>query len=215
MTIPRERGPAVFEIAIRLFLVLSVLAALVTPCVSLWLGGPCPWLSLAASLLWLFLVAFFTLQSCRDAGGLDRYLINIAAGLCGRLFAEISAAPPLALELGVYLLGRRFVQRTIPLDSIETVSWSTGQATSMAGYDRNDWHVCVWFDHAVSAQNEKQRRNRLHKPDQENCCIGPSRHREKTTAFGLSLVAFLRAAGTELVGGPTPNSFVRRQAAEG
>ena len=215
MTIPRERGTAVFGIGVIVFTVISVVVAAAAPVVSLWLAAPYFWLGLAASILWLFLVAQNLWYSCKSAGGLRRYVIDIVAGVYGKLFAEISTASPQALELGVYLAGRRFVQQTIPLDSIETVEWSTGQATSMAGRDVNDWHVCLWFDHSDPAKSTKERRIGLRKPDQEICCIGPYGHKNKTAAFGLSVVDFLRAAGADLVNGPTPNSFVRRQAGEG
>ncbi len=214
MTIPRPRRDAAFEFAGIALVVLSVVVAMAAPAVSLRLAAPYFWLGLAASLLWLSLVAFFTLQSCKDAGGLRRYAIDIAAGLCGRLFAEINTAPPQALELGVYLFGRRFVQQIILLDSIESVEWNTGQATSMAGHDMNDWHVCVWFDHNNLAKSEKERRIGLRKPEQDIHIIGPSGPKAKTEALGLALVAFLRAAGADLVDGPTPDGFVRRQAAE-
>ena len=214
MTIPRSRGDAGFEFAGIVFVVFTVVIAIAAPAISLWLGGPYPWLGLVASLLWLFLVAFFTLQSCKDAGGLRRYALDIVAGVCGRLFAEINTTPPEALELGVYLLGRRFVQQTIPLDSIESVEWNTGQATSMAGHDMNDWHVWIWFAHNDPAESQKRRKRGWQKAEQSLYGVGPSGPKAETEALGLSLVAFLRAAGADLLDGPTPNGFVRRQAAE-
>ena len=215
MTIPRSRGTAVFGLGVVAFTVLSVVVAAAAPVISLWLAAPYFWLGLAASLLWLFLVAKNLWYSCKSAGGFRRYVIDILAELCGRLFAEISSAPPQALELGVYLVGRRFVQRAILLESIETIKWNTGQATSMAGRDANDWQVWVWFDHADPAKSEKERRIGLGKPDQDLYGVGPATRKRHTEALGLSLVAFLQAAGADLVDGPTPNSFVRRQADEG
>lgn len=215
MTIPRSRGTAVFGLGVILFTVLSVVVAIAAPVVSLWLAAPYFWLGLAASLLWLFLVAQSLWYSCKNAGGFRRYVIDIVAELCGRLFAEISAAPPQSLELGVYLFGRRFVQQMIPLDSIESVEWNTGQATSMAGRDANDWQVWIWFDHADLAKTKKEHRIGLRKPDRELYGVGPATRKQHTEALGLSLVAFLRAAGADLVDGLKPNSFVRRQATEG
>lgn len=213
MTIPRPRSDAAFEFVGIALVVLSVVVAIAAPAVSLWLAAPYFWLGLAASLLWLGLVGQMTWASCKDAGGLRRYLVDIAARLFGRLFAETNTESPQALELGVYLIGRRFVQKTIPLDSIESVEWNTGQATDMAGHDMNDWHVCLWFDHNNLAKSEKERRTGLRNPEQDLRIVGPSGPKAETEALGLALVAFLRAAGADLIDGPTPSGFVRRQAA--
>ncbi len=215
MTIPRPHSDTLFNFIGIMLVALSFLVAVAAPCVSLWLAAPYFWLGLAASLLWLGLVGQMTWNSCKDAGGLRRYVIDIVAGVYGRLFAEITTASPQALELGVYLAGRRFVQQTIPLGSVEAVEWNTGQATSMAGHDMNDWQVWVWFDHADPAKSEKERRIGLRKPDQDLYGVGPATRKHHTEALGLSLVAFLLASGADLVNGPTPESFVRRQADEG
>ncbi len=98
------------------------------------------------------------------------------------------------MSIGYRLLGRKFNYLVINAQSIESVDWSTGQATAMAGHDMNDWHVAMWFD----ADEKSRKRAGIHKPDKGIYIVGPSDRKEKTEALGLAFIAFLREAGASL-----------------
>ena len=197
MTIPRESGlfHLVMYTIVAGFLLLAVYAlvnriALIAPC------------------LWLAFVSMTVRSNCRAEGGIRPFLVNCLGNVTGRRFAAIGA--PGEIQFGYRLLGRRFIQERIALGKIESVEWSPGQASSMAGRDMNDWHVVLWFHHDDPARS--QRRQRLRKPDQDPCIIGPSRRKEETAALGLGIVAFLQSAGVTLVPGEKETGFVRHAA---
>ena len=137
-------------------------------------------------------------------GGISAYLTNRLADLVGRLFVE-SDGKRVAVRFGVQVFGRRLIQKEVPLKAIESVEWSTGQATSMAGRDMNDWQVCLWFYHSDPEKRERQKHFR--KPDQEIYIIGPSGPKDRTAALGTAFVNFLLASGAELVPA-TESSFL-------
>jgi len=201
MTIPRSRADDNFVRVSTVIVFAFVLLAIVNLCSGV---------ALIASSLWLILVTSWSWSACREAGGFYRFLINWLGGLAGRRFIESVPvdAQPRVIRFGFELLGHCFMQKSISLDSIESVEWNTGQATDMADYDRNDWHVWVWFNRNASSRDKKQRTPR--KADQDLYGVGPSTRKPLTEALGLSLVAFLRDAGADLVPGTTPTCFVKR-----
>ena len=146
---------------------------------------------------------------------MGRYLINRLGDLFGQSFveSESSVGQRGDIRFGFEFLGHRFTQRSVGIANIESVEWETGQGTAMAGRDKNDWHVCLWFDHNDPQMSEKQRKYR--KPDQDIYIVGPSTRRDRTEALGLAFVDFLRAAGAELAQGATTTCFVRQVAEAG
>jgi len=74
----------------------------------------------------------------------------------------------------------------------------------------NDWSVVLWFDHGDPVKS--QRNQRFRKPDQDVHIVGPSRRKDLTTAFGHSVLEFLRQAGADLVPGEDEFTFVRKAA---
>ena len=209
MTISRSRYDDTFVCVTTVIVFAFVLFAIVNLCN----GG-----ALIASSLWIILVTIWNWAQCREQGGFRRFLINWMGGLAGRRFVEVGAvdASPRNVHFGFELFGYCFIQKSIPLNSIETVEWSTGQATSMAGHDRNDWRICIWFDQDDTIKIENKKKRGYRKPDQDIYCVGPSACKSKTEDLGLSLVAFLRDAGADLVLSDTTTYFVkRRHAGEG
>jgi hypothetical protein len=165
-----------------------------------------------ASVIWLALVTTMLWTPSKRAGGLRRFLTNCLGELFGRNFVEAVSldAPAKEIRFGYELFGHRFIQRSVAIDKIESIECKTGQATDMAGRDMNDWSVCLWFDHGDPVKSEKKRKSRIwRKPDQNIYTVGPARRKEITEIFGLSFVAFLRAAGAQLSGGEKSSYFVR------
>jgi hypothetical protein len=162
------------------------------------------------SYLWLGLITLLVGNAVLESGGLFRFLINRLGDWFGSPFVEARSEE---VHFGFHWLGLRFIQQRIPIERIELVEWSTGQATAMAGHDRDDWDVILWFDHADPTRAEVQRRRGHPKPGQDLRVVGPDGPKARTEAFGLSLVAFLRTAGADLIPGATSTCFVRRSAA--
>src|ERR1035438_7231183 len=126
----------------------------------------------------------------RQAGSFRRFLADCLGELIGRHFVEVvSVSTPVnEVRFGYELFGRRFIKQSIAIDAIESIHWSTGQASGMTGRDMNDWSVYLYLD----------RDNPVNKPNRHIYVVGPARRKEITEAFGLSFVAFLRAAGAQL-----------------
>ena len=202
MTIPKSRAEVIFRFAITAFVVFFVLLAIVNFCSGL---------ALIASSVWLALITWIIWEESRKEGGFRGFLISQMGDLFGRRFTKLSPADaqPKDVCFGFDLLGHRFIQQCFPVDSIESVEWRPGQATGMAGRDMNDWTVFIWFDHHDPATSEKRRKYR--KPHQKIYRVGPSTRKERTEALGLSLVAFLRNAGADLVPADITACFARRE----
>lgn len=214
ITIPKSGTEVIFELVISLivvvFTILAIVDLFILPTVDIFIG-----VALIAPCIWLALVTMFVWSESRKAGGLCRFLANWLGDLFGRHFAEIPAldSPSQEIQFGYELLGRRFVKQAIGIGTIETVEWRPGQATDMAGRDMNDWQVCLWYDHCDPVKSETRRRL-YRKPDQDLYLVGPSSHKKKIEAFGMNLVAFLRAAGAPLVQSDKSNCFVRANSNE-
>ena len=201
MTIQRSRDADAFSVVLALIAFVFVLLALY----NVFTG-----VALVASSLWL---AFVTLQiwwTYQEDGGFRQFLINRLGGLSGQQIVEVDLAnvQPRSLHFGFELHGRCFIQRTIPLDGVQSVKWSTGQATDLAGRDMNDWHVWLRFNRDEPAKTEKRRTPR--KRDLDLYGIGSPAHKDKTEALGLSVVAFLRDAGIDLIPRKNLTRYVRR-----
>ncbi len=200
MTVPKTLSAITWEFALTAFVGFFVALAVV----DLFVG-----IAIIPAVLWLAFVVAAVGASCRRDGGLRRYLVNRMGEMVGRKFVEYSSnnVPAPEIRLGVQFRGHRLIQEHVPIDKIESVEWVPGQATWMAGRDMKDWHVCLWFDHCDPIKSS--RRTCLRKPDQDLFVVGPSTHKEKTAAFGLELVGFLREVGVELVPSDDDNCFVR------
>jgi len=197
MTIPRSRRDVIFYSVTYTIVVFFVFVAVFDLLNSLALITPC---------IWLAYVAMIVRSGCRSEGGLRKFLINRFGDVAGRQFADVSV--PREIRFGYELFGKRFIQRRIALDKIESVEWSPGQATSMAGRDMKDWLICLWVDHDDPIESQKRQRW-ARKPDQDVYIVGPSRRKEDTGALGLSFIAFIRDAGVTLVPSEKATCFVR------
>ena len=201
---PKSRGEVILQFAMTLLVVFSVLLAVVNLCQGV------AWI---VSILWLVLVAGLVWSASREAGGLLLLLTNQVGDLFGRRFVRVDPpdVQPRCIRFGFELLSLRFLERSILLDSIESVEWTMGQASHMAGKDMNDWRVWLWFDHKDATTSERQRKWGARKPEQDPHGVGPSRPKDHIEYLARSFLAFLRTAGLDLVQGAGPACFVRRQ----
>ena len=92
------------------------------------------------------------------------------------------------------LLGINFNQLEIRRAKLASVVWSSGQATSMAGHDMNDWSVAVWYN----LKGSKRWASASSYGEEARHGVGPVGPKHEVAALGASLVDFFRSAGIEL-----------------
>jgi len=200
MTIPSSRGETLWTGFLSLIVVVFAILAVLN------LANR---VAIIPSVIWLLIVSWILWSGWRDAGGIRRCFCDWIAIFAGRRFAMSAnddAGQP-SVRFGYELFGRRFYERTIPLYRIESVEWSPGQATSMAGHDMKDWSVALWYDHGDPEKSKKH--HMLRKPDQDVYIVGPSRPKEDTAALGEDFLSFLRAIGSTLLRGDTDSVYIR------
>ena len=200
MTIPKSRGETLWTGFLSSVVVVFGILALLNLANSA---------AIIPSVIWLLIIAWIFWSGFRDAGGIKRYFCDWLAVFAGRKFA-ISAsdgAGQQSVRFGYELFGRRFYEKLIPLDRIESVEWSPGQATSLAGRDMKDWSVVLWHDHDDPEKSKKH--NMLRKPDQDVYIVGPSRRKEDTAALGRDFLSFLREIGAARLQGESDSVYVR------
>ena len=161
------------------------------------------------SAIWLVFVTVTIWNGCREVGGLRRYLVDRCSVFAGRRFVLYLSGQTDSrrIRFGFEMFGCRVFQRDVQIERIESVEWTPGQATSMAGHDMNDWQVVLWFDHCNPVKSKRD--HMLRKPDQDLLIVGPSRRKEDTSSLGFEFVAFLRKSGARLKQGANDNVFVR------
>src|ERR1039458_2812396 len=159
------------------------------------------------STLWLLLVGTVFFGSCKERGA-KTFLTEILGAFSAKEFTRaIRRDDQNEIQFGFEMFGRGFLYFKLPVKKIESVNWSTGQATHLAGRDMKDWQVSVWYDHDDLVKSQKHQKWR--KPDQEIYLVGPTTEKEKTAAFGLTFVELLRKSGATLVQGGNECTFVR------
>lgn len=200
MTLPKSRGEILWTTFFSLIVVGSTFLALFNLANSV---------GIIISVIWLLIVGWILGNECREAGGLRRYLIAWLAAFAGRRFALFASddAHQASIRFGYEIFGHRFYQNDVEIKRIESVEWSSGQATSMAGRDMEDWSVALWYDHC-NPERSKQR-HMLRKPEQDLYIVGPSRRKEDTVPFGMEFVSFLSSVGAFLIRGEGENVYIR------
>lgn len=154
-----------------------------------------------ASCIWLALITLIVYGGLKD----EKSGLEVLGFFARKQFVESILQENGSIEIGYgfQLFGYRFFYNKVPLDKIDTVKWSPGQAPRF-------WSVCVWYypdDPAKSLQRQKW----SPKPDQDVFCVGPSRLKNDTATFGLAFVDFLRRAGANLVPGADDCTFVQER----
>ena len=196
MDLPRPEG-AVFEIVVSTVVVVFVAVAIS----NLVDYEFVPLYAIVLSVLWLLIVAIGLSVSIREDRGLRLFIINRLAGLSAHQFVEIlpRQGDDLVVRFGFTLLGGDFNQLQIRRAKLASVEWCSGQATSLAGHDMNDWEVHLWYGCKGSKRwtsSSGYREEALH-------VVGPHGPKQEAGALGESLVDFFRSAGIDLH--PTKN----------
>lgn len=165
-------------------------------------------IGVVASSLWLLLMAVISIGYCKERG-LKQVLTEILGAFARRQYAWIfrSDADKFELRFGFRIFGGRHDYLVIPADRIQSVNWSTGQASYFAGRDMDDWSVGLWYEHGDPAKSAA-RKSQL-RPDQEVYIVGLTRPKQEVAVFGRAFLDFLRQAGVELVPGENDCTFVR------
>jgi hypothetical protein len=159
------------------------------------------------STLWLSLVGFVVVGGLiaeRGPWGLAKAFLSEFAQREFAALKRLRGTP--AICLGFEWHGRRFIQRTIPLDHIASIEWRSGQATAMTGRDMGDWSVFLRLDSSKPSTHPEKKavRNRT----LAVLTVGPPRAKEITEAFGASFIAFLAERGVQLTPAGESNVFL-------
>ena len=201
MTIPKSRGEILLTGFFSLIVVVFALLAFLN------LANH---VAIIPSVIWLLFVAWILWSGCREAGSVRMYLTDWLAAFAARKFVLF---PPETthqafIRFGYELFGRRFYQKDIDIERIESVEWSPGQATGMAGRDMKDWSVTLWYDHGDPERSK--RHHMLRKPNQDVYIVGPSKRKEDTALLGREFISFLSGIGVHLKQSTEDHIFSRR-----
>lgn len=201
MAIPKPRGEVVLACVSVAFVVFWVLLAVLALILRV---------ALIASLLWLALVALLLWEAVKERG-LRGWLVDLGGAFSLRHFAESVPCDGGAgdIRFGYRIFGRRILYFAVTVARIESVAWHSGQGSSLAGRDMNDWSVALWFDHSDAKKSRDRLKRGYPRPDQDVHVVGPSARKEATARFGLEFVALLRQAGAPLVKGKDDCTFIR------
>lgn len=147
---------------------------------------------LILSAVWLFIVFAVNCTGYKEEGGMPFWLINRGGEFVRRHFAEVirDDSGQLLLCFGYQLFGRSFYLLKLKWEGIISVDWGAGQATSMAGRDMKDWHVCLWFHPDSAVWNGAAHKIGIY-------IVGLYQPREMAEVFGDKFIAFLRKAGMD------------------
>lgn len=138
-------------------------------------------------------------------------LVNCIGGFSRRQFVDVATREGECslVRFGYTVLGFHLFYLQTSADSIRSVYWHSGQATSLAGKDMNDWSVMVLYRRQKPKMDErgaKWKRMGIH-------VVGPSGARDRMQDLGRSFVAFLQLQGVPLVPTDDPDEFVRAKTA--
>jgi hypothetical protein len=151
-------------------------------------------IALIPSVLLLVFIFFQVRGSCRYDGGVRQFMIKVAGIFAPHQFAEITRQDTgrKMLCFGYQLFRKRFYYIKILCDGIKTVDWGSGQASSLAGYDMDDWQVVVWFDKDLATTLNW---NSSNTPRFDLHIVGPPQTKQKTEELGRLFIELLRNAG--------------------
>jgi hypothetical protein len=165
-----------------------------------------PLLALVPSVLWLGIVALVLVVGLYEIlfeVGVRQCFVDCLGEFARDHFVEAERDGERAVfRLGYTLFGICFDSFRVERAQIVAVSMGSGQASALAGRDMNDWSVLLRYrDPDIPARYFDGRRI------DELYIIGPARARAVTEEWFGAFVAFLRAAGVELVPGERENEF--------
>ena len=124
------------------------------------------WITIAASLAWLLIIVASIRAAISDDGGFRQWLFFRINDVSRRHFVEVSSTEHETprVRFGCMWFNCSIYILEIPIKAVSSVDWRTGQASSLAGRDMNDWHVTIWYRHPgrIKAKPFWVRSERLH-----------------------------------------------------
>jgi hypothetical protein len=169
--------------------------------------------SLASSLIWLALVGFVLWMAVYDFG-IRQIFINLLAGISQNHFIALVGDNNLSDQIGFgfRIFNLTIYQIIIDSNGLQKVTWSKGQASSLAQRDMDDWHVAVWF------LKDSIRRGRVRVYNNDSVAlhfVGVDGPRDEVEPFGHEILNFLRKAGFEFEASECGTKFMVRMAPGG
>ena len=167
------------------------------------------WMAIIPSVIWLLLVGWVLIGFSKEKS-CKQFATEILGAFSLKQFVQTICRENgrNEIQFGYQMFGRRFLYLTIPVDKIDHVNWSTGQATDMAKRDMNDWSVAVWYDHCDPIKSQMKAKWRY--PDQDIYIVGPLGRKQDITDFGHAFLDFLCKSGASLAQGNNECTFVRQ-----
>jgi hypothetical protein len=155
------------------------------------------------SVIWLLIVALGLLMIFSEVyeHGIRQFVVVQLAPFSPHHFIEApqQVGDDQIVRFGFILFKRQFIQLQISRAEIASIEWSSGQSTSLAGRDMNDWHAVVWFHRQGSKRAITTGSCREDTPH----LVGSAGPRTEAAATSRALVAFLESAGIAFR--PSPN----------
>jgi len=167
------------------------------------------WMAIIPSIIWLLLVGTVLIGLGKSTGH-KQFATEILGAFSFKQFVQTIRRENSQNEIqfGYQMFGYRFLYLTVPVEKIDHVHWSTGQASHMAKRDMNDWSVAIWYEHGDPVKSPKQ--HWMRHPDQEDYIVGPQGRKREIENFGRTFVEFLQKSGAILVQGENECTFVRQ-----
>ena len=121
MAVPKWSSEIIFDFAIYMLLVFATIVAILNLYFQV---------AVIVSLIWLAFMTWGVWSLCKDNGGYRERILDILAFLSIKHFVEIMPNNVGSVEIryGFQLFGHRFFRIKVPLDMIERVNWSPGNA---------------------------------------------------------------------------------------
>jgi hypothetical protein len=159
-----------------------------------------------SSALWIILVTVTVVSRVR-VHGVRRYCRSVLSGFARNQLLRVERNhESRTLAVGFRLLGRDFIEYRIPAEDLASLSWSSGQASDMAGRDVDDWTVFLWYRHHDPQREERELQSHYKRPGFAILAIGPAGAKYVTESLGLHVATFLIVSGCPVVVEPTRTS---------
>ena len=189
MELPRRDGNAlvaIFPAAVALFVGVAI--------VNLINYDSTPFYAIILSIVWLLIVSIGLVFSIEDNGGFGFATLEFLSGFSSRQFVEViqECGDPV-ISFRFELLFRTLTRLKLRSERISSIEWSSGQGTSLAGQDMNDWTVVLRYK-----RGSRKHRKDSGAPKRELLIIGPSGPKDDTVTLGESLARFLRSNGVDI-----------------
>ncbi len=152
-----------------------------------------PLSAIIASVIWIVFTVWCVWMSISMDGGVQRWAIARLGQFGMKHFVwidRVDGEPP-RVSTGFRLGQRRYFYYSFPATELRKVSWSFGQASAMSQQELADWSVTISFH---STEPRSRWWDDFYRGQYG---FGFQGEKARITAFGESLVAFLRRTGVE------------------